>query len=197
MNKNANNLRIENYKYFKETIMIIAENPGITHGELAKKLNISDSNLSRVMKNFSEHNPPFIEQGICGKFRSYELTPDGKSFFYGNLTKPEQEEGTELTYKKDIMLYILETQEDNPNPYVQLLESINIQRIDEEFTLPEFIILCKLLGIIPQEQIIEKDLEQSLSCWSKMQTLIEKDIDMKKKEIRRNVYQKTKETKDS
>ena len=94
------------------------------------------------------------------------------------------------------MLYILETQEDNPNPYVQLLESINIQRIDEEFTLPEFIILCKLLGIIPQEQIIEKDLEQSLSCWSKMQTLIEKDIDMKKKEIRRNVYQKTKETKD-
>ena len=84
MNKNVNNLRIENYKYFKETIMIIAENPGITHGELAKKLNISNSNLSRVMKNFSEHNPPFIEQGICGKFRSYELTPDGKSFFYGN-----------------------------------------------------------------------------------------------------------------
>ena len=79
---------------------------------------------------------------------------------------------------------------------MSILESINIQRIDEEFTLPEFIILCKLLGIIPQEQIIEKDLEQSLSCWSKMQTLIEKDIDMKKKEIRRNVYQKTKETKD-
>ena len=187
MNKNANNLRIENYKYFKETIMIIAENPGITHGELAKKLNISDSNLSRVMKNFSEHNPPFIEQGICGKFRSYELTPDGKSFFYGNLTKPEQEEGTELTYKKDIMMYILETQENNQNPYVQLLRSINIEMIDEEFTLQEFTILCKVLGMIPQEQIIEKDLEQTLDCWNKMQRLIEKDIETQKKNIKNGI----------
>ena len=196
MNKKVNNLRIESHKYFKETILIIAENPGITHGELAKKLNISNSNLSRVMKNFSEHNPPFIEQGICGKFRSYELTPDGKSFFYGNLTKPEQEEGTELTYKKDIMLYILETQEDNPNPYVQLLRSINIEMIDEEFTLPEFTILCKVLGIIPQEQIIEKDLKQSLNCWGKIQSLIEKDIEMQKKQVKKDFPKMQSTTKD-
>lgn len=195
MNKNVNNLRIESHKYFKETILIIAENPEITHGDLAEKLNVSSSNLSRVMKNFSEHIPPFIEQGICGKFRSYELTPDGKSF-YRNLTKPEQEEGTELTYKKDIMMYILETQENNQNPYVQLLRSINIEMIDEEFTLPEFTILCKVLGIIPQEQIIEKDLKQSLNCWGKIQSLIEKDIEMQKKQVKKDFPKMQSTTKD-
>ena len=93
-------------------------------------------------------------------------------------------------------MYILETQEDNPNPYVQLLRSINIEMIDEEFTLPEFTILCKLLGIIPQEQIIEKDLEQSLSCWSKMQTLIEKDIEMQKKQVKKDFPKMQSTTKD-
>ena len=186
MNKKVNNLRIENYKYFKETIMIIAETPGITHGELAEKLNVSSSNLSESIKRFSEHEPPLIEKDNCGKFRSYELTPDGKAF-YRKLTKPEQEEGTELTYKKDIMMYILETQENNQNPYVQLLRSINIEMIDEEFTLPEFTILCKVLGIIPQEQIIEKDLQQTLDCWNKMQRLIEKDIETQKKNIKNGI----------
>ena len=195
MNKKVNNLRIENYKYFKETIMIIAETPGITHGELAEKLNVSSSNLSESIKKFSEHEPPLIEKGSCGKFRSYELTPDGKAF-YRKLTKPEQEEGTELTYKKDIMMYILETQENNQNPYVQLLRSINIEMIDEEFTLPEFTILCKVLGIIPQEQIIEKDLEQSLNCWGKIQSLIEKDIEMQKKQVKKDFPKMQSTTKD-
>lgn len=84
-------------------------------------------------------------------------------------------------------MYILETQENNQNPYVQLLRSINIEKIDEEFTLPEFTILCKVLGIIPQEQIIEKDLEQTLDCWNKMQRLIEKDIETQKKNIKNGI----------
>lgn len=183
MNKKVNNLRIENYKYFKETIMIIAETPGITHGELATKLNTICSNLSGYIKRISEYEPPLIEKEISGKNRSYTLTAEGKSF-YRKLTNPEYNEGTNITYKKDIMTYILETQENNPSPYVQLLRSINIEKIDEAFTLPEFTILCKTLGMIPQEQIIEKDLEQDLDCWNKMQRLIENDIESKKKKLK-------------
>ena len=192
MNQKIKNLKIVKSKYFNETIRIIGDNPGITHGELATKLNTICSNLSGYIKRISEYEPPLIEKDICGKYRSYTLTPEGKNFYKsltGTQQKQErhQEKGTEVTYKKDIMLYILETQENSKNPYVQLLESINIERIDEEFTLPEFTILCKVLGIIPQKQIIEKDLEQALDCWNKMQRLIEKDIETQKKNIKNGI----------
>ena len=183
MNQKIKNLKIEKSKYFNETIMIIGDNPGITHGELATKLNTICSNLSGYIKRISEYEPPLIEKEISGKYRSYTLTAEGKSF-YRKLTNPEYNEGTNITYKKDIMTYILETQENNPSPYVQLLRSINIEKIDEAFTLPEFTILCKTLGMIPQEQIIEKDLKQALDCWNKMQRLIENNIESKKKKLK-------------
>lgn len=52
MNQKIKNLKIENSKYFKETITIIAETPEITHGELATKLNTICSNLSGYIKRF-------------------------------------------------------------------------------------------------------------------------------------------------
>ena len=183
MEQKIKNLKIENSKYFNETIVIIGENPGITHGELAEKLNTICSNLSGYIKRISEYDPPLIEKEICGKYRSYTLTPEGNNF-YKRLTKTEYNEGTNITYKKDIMTYILETQESNPSPYVQLLRSINIEKIDKVFTLPEFTILCKALGIIPEEEIKEQDLDQTLVCWEKMQKLIENDIESKKKKLK-------------
>lgn len=68
-----------NLELRKKIISIIARHEGLSHGELAKRLEISDSSLSNNITNIEKAN--FITYERAGTHKYYYLTQLGKRYF--------------------------------------------------------------------------------------------------------------------
>lgn len=79
----------EKIPHLNDIISVIALNPGIRHGELAKKVGIERNTLTGIADRLVESD--IITFSRPGKFKYYYLTVDGKKYYDENLAHFQEE----------------------------------------------------------------------------------------------------------
>lgn len=182
---NYTNYQILNNKRLIDILKLIHANPNITNGEIATALNRLPSAISASMKKYLDLEPPLISKTTNGKYTLYNITDIGMNFLLQSQNKycTDESEVDLITYetKKELISYILNSQNDKNNTFLNMLKEIEIDRIAMTFSFEEFINLCHSLDILnPLEEnkketninkIITKQ-DQTINSWQKLKTLI-------------------------
>ena len=82
--KQTSNFVLKKNKHTANVLMLISKNPGISHDELASKLNLEKSNLTNALKAIQEYD--LISKTKSGRNVHYFLTSNGDK--YAEVLKP-------------------------------------------------------------------------------------------------------------